>query len=171
MPESAKNAVQGLAGKVFPGASTESFDLKRFELDGADVRMKVKAEALKEAARDVYFLSLPPLGKGLAGLNVALHRAQRTGACDLGGPSTTTWELTLTLPKDYELSARPEDVDATAGPVHLKRSWTLDGAKLTLAETLEVNERYLLPDDYPAYRTMALTYENPVNNRLVLTKS
>lgn len=168
--EAVKGRVSALAGHAFPGASVESFDVRRLRLEDADLRAQVKADALTEAHPGAFFLEVAPPAKGLASLTFPLHRAERSTLLDLGGPFAVRYSLEITLPEGVSASALPENVDGSAGPFRYHRTWKADGRKLSLEEGLEAGEKYLPPGDYPDFRALALSFENPARNRVVLVR-
>jgi hypothetical protein len=166
--EAAKGKVQPLPGHVFPGATLTTFDIRRMDLDRADIRTQCKAPAPKKAAPELTLLEIPPAAIGLLGLSSPLHRSERTTVHDLKGPFRVHMKLTLTLPADVTVQAAPENLDGTAGPFRYQRTWKVEEKEVTLEEVMEAQDKYLPPEAWEDFRRLTMAFENPVRNRLVL---
>ncbi len=170
-PEAAKKAAEGMAGKVFPKAALDKFDVAVMGPLLADLRLEIKAPAVKEAAADLYFIELPPAAKGFAGLDFALHRASRSTLLDLRGPFAATASVEIVLPAGFKVKALPRDMDFKSGAFRAKREWKAEESKIRLEETVAADSRYLEPGDYESFRGNVLGLENPAVNRIVLAKA
>ena len=124
------------------------------------------------AQQDYLILTLPQTHKGIL-QEQGYHRfnSKRTVNLLLPNVLTEEYDYTLRLPADLTLCTPEKEItlNNAAGSLHI--SLRQEGQDVHIRRTLDLPERLITPDNYPAFRQLITEWADPQGQQLLLKKS
>ena len=134
--------LRSMAGAVFPGATTDSFEL----FEGRDleatprIALRIKAQSAATPAGNSYIFNIPIPGFGNPGMIADLEASdERLFPIDVDaviGPVASTWQVDLTVPRGWEAEL-PTGVTASSPFGEYRSTYTQRGRVVTITRRLK----------------------------------
>jgi hypothetical protein len=176
-----KDATPSEAQKLFDAAasvlSAGASDTDHSHSDLTDltepvtVLQNIEAEGFAVRQGDMMIVRMPPFPHSFASMGVYPSLAERRYAFEVPCEFKSDLEISLLLPKGYEVAWLPEDITLTSADAVLMLTCESHEDQHTVVwrRSVTVNERSIAVDDYGAFKKSYDTLISP-KNRLILLK-
>ena len=165
----AEKAMQGMAGRLVPGATLTSSDWPTEEDTRKPVSIKLKLDGTRaiQAEDDHFRFSVPDL----MNLESATALDRRETPIELGVPSGTTETVSMTLPEGYRFVHTPADFSISDPCFTVNRKTTIAARTATVVVDLQMSCAQVAVTAYTGFRDHARDAASKLRDQISFGKA
>ena len=166
--EKTKEFVENLVSKMFEGCVSDSVETVELSSERSVFLSFVSIEAPDD--NTPLALTLGNAEKSLAGSIEGLHLQSRDLPVLLGWPGEEVLEIEITLPESEIRVVLPPEAKLHSRELHARRTVSRTENRINIRRSLEIGDRLIEPESYPALRQAMGIVKDPNSNTVFLTQ-